>query len=190
MNKSLFRTNLLFLIGYFISVLFIGLGIYIIVIGIQSISINQILKTILAIVVGSIVIYIFSKNIISNLYNRIILSSESIIVSGDLLSKNEKIQFFEEIKFAEIKDLAIIYTNANSMKVSRSYLGISNLKPLVYFEFMLKNGESKLIYIEGFSKKQRQLIVEIVNEKAELALSYDKLERKDYSIYRRNKKKK
>lgn len=37
--------------------------------------------------------------------------------------------------------------------------------------------------------RQRKLILSIINEKAGLNLSYGNLERKDFSIYRRRKKK-
>ena len=43
-------------------------------------------------------------------------------------------------------------------------------------------------YIECFSKKQRKQILSTINDKVGLNLSYEQLERKDFSIYNKKNK--
>lgn len=54
----------------------------------------------------------------------------------------------------------------------------------------MKNNETKWIYIECFSKKQRRQMLGLINDKVGLNLSYELLERKDFSIYNRKNKRK
>ena len=123
------------------------------------------------------------------IHNRIILEESKMIITGNVVRKKQAHQFPDEIEYEQIQDVAIILAHGNSKKRRiATYYGAP--RPYFYFEIMLKNGETKWVYIETFSKRQRQKILDIINEKTGLALSYKTLERKDFSIYKRQKKKK
>ena len=76
------------------------------------------------------------------------------------------------------------------MKKRIKKAGYSSLRPFVFYEISLKNNETKWIYIECFSKKQRKQIFGLIKDKVGLNLSYELLERKDFSIYNKKKKRK
>ena len=144
----------------------------------------------LIIIVGSLMTAgLFLFNLISLWHNRIIFHDDKIVITGHWIIKKQGLQFPDEIEYSEIKDIAIICANANSLKKRITSSGYSSLRPFIYYEITLKNNDTKWVYIECFSRNQRKRMLDIVNDKAGLNLSYKLLERKDYSIYKRKKNK-
>ncbi len=125
---------------------------------------------------------------VCNICNKMILNNEGIAITGQKM-KNP-IQHKEFISFLEIKNVKLICAHIDSKGKRLNITGIASSRPHIFFEFELQNESLKRIYIEIYSLRQRKQMLDIINKKTGLALSYDKLERKDYSIYRRNKKKK
>ena len=128
--------------------------------------------------------------LIYNLHNRIIFYDKKIVITGHWIIRNEGLQFPDEIEYSEIKDVSIICANANSLKKRIKNAGYSSLRPFVFYEISLKNNETKWIYVECFSKKQRKQILGLINDKVGLNLSYELLEQKDFSIYNKKNKRK
>lgn len=157
--------------------------------GFYTLFVHSEYKALVLIVPGFVTTYLFLFILISNLHNIVILDNEKIVVTGHLHTKDDILQFPEEILYSEIQNVAIICANANSLKKAIRKSGYSSLRPFFYYEFTLKNGETKWIFIECFSKKQRMQMLNIINDKVGLNLSYKQLERKDYSIYKKTKPK-
>ncbi len=148
---------------------------------------NQ-LESLIIIISGFVTIILFLTYLLDSLHNRIVCEEEKMIVTGHIFQIHGKIQFPDEIRYNAIKDVAIICANTNSLK-KRENSVFSSLRPIIYFEILLKNDDTKWIYIECFSKKQRKHILNIINDKTNLSLSYETLEKKDYSIYKKKKQK-
>ena len=104
-----------------------------------------------------------------------------IKVTGDKGAQNEKVQFEDEIIYSEISNIKIVLSEKNSQKnpIHTFY----NFTPRLYYEFLLKDGNTKWILIAPFSKKQRKEMLEIINSKTGKNFSYDSLEKEDLSIY-------
>lgn len=119
--------------------------------------------------------------------NRIIFLEDKIKVTGNLGKANQKIQFSDNIFYLDIEDVKMIYANKNSKNKKISSSNIGNLQPKLFFEFILKNHETKWLFIGTFSKKQRTKMLEIINSKTGKSFSYATMERKDLSIYNRKK---
>ena len=188
MKKTIFPLHLGQVVTILMSLFLAGFGIYMVAIGLHALLTYNQYKSLVLIISGFVTMTLFSYVLIYILHNRIILKDEKIIITGHWILKNEGLQFPDEIVYDEIKNIAIICANANSLKRRIKRAGYSSLRPFIYYEVLLKNGESKWIYIECFSKKQRKIILNVINKKVGLNLSYDSLERKDYSIYKKNKK--
>lgn len=188
MKKTFLPIQIWHLIIYLMSMVFAGLGLYMMILGIYILLVYGQYESFIFIISGLGITFLFSFVLIYNLHNRIILNDKKIIVTGHWIIKNEGLQFPDEIEYDEIKNIAIICANANSLKQRIKKAGYSSLRPFSYYEITLKNDESKWIYIECFSKNQRKKILGTINDKVGLNLSYDQLERKDYSIYKKTKK--
>lgn len=132
-------------------------------------------------------VILFSYTILCNIPNKIILNDEAIYVTGQKIKG--KIQHRGVINFSEIKDIKLIYTHTDSkgQKLKRDGVAVS-MRAYFFLEFLLKNGLSKRIYIEIYSIRQRKQLLRIINEKANLDFSYDQLERKDDSMFKRTNK--
>ena len=172
-------------------------GIYIIICGIQAIFfggtvtlfLEGIIGGILTVLVGAWMVGTFGFAIVNCWHNQIILYDDRIVVTGHIIIKKRGIQFPDEIQYSEIENVTLICANANSLKKRMKDANVyASLRALVYFEFILKNGKTKWVFIEPFSKKQREEILAMINVKAGLNLSYLLLEKQDYSIFRKRKK--
>ena len=190
MKKKFLPLNIWHLIIYLICLFFIGLGMHMIIVGLYTVIIYGQYKLLIFPISGLGTDIMFLYALIYNLHNRIIFDYEKIIITGHWIIKNEGLQFPDEIEYNEIKDVSIICANANSLKKRIRNAGYSSLRPFFFYEITLKNNETKWMYIECFSKRQRKLMLNIINDKAGLNLSYELLERKDFSIYKKNKNKK
>jgi len=189
MKKTIFPLHIGQLVIILMSIFFSGFGIYMVLTGFYVLLAYRQYRALVLIISGCVIMSLFSYLLIYILHNKIILKDEKLIITGHLILKNEGLQFPDEISYDEIKDISIVCANANSLKRRIKKAGYSSFRPFIYYEVLLKNGESKWIYIECFSKKQRKIILNIINEKVGLSLSYDQLERKDYSIYKKNRNK-
>ncbi|MBQ3221699.1 MAG: hypothetical protein IJB34_07040 [Clostridia bacterium] len=188
MKKIFLPLHIWHLIIYLISIFIIGIGVYIIILGFYILLTHNQYESFILIVAGLVDVVLFLYILIYTLHNRIIFNDKKIIIIGHWNIKNEGLQFPDEIEYDEIKDIAIICANANSLKKKIKKAGYSSLRPFIFYEITLKNNETKWIYIECFSRKQRKQMLSIINDKVELNLSYNQLKRKDYSIYKSDKK--
>ncbi len=190
MKKTFLPLNFWHLVIYLMCILIASFGIYMTIIGLHALLVYGQYKLLILIVSGLIIVALFLFILIYNLHNRIIFHDKKIIITGHWIIKNEGLQFPDEIEYCEIKDVSIICANANSLKKRIKKAGYSSLRPFVFYEIILKNNETKWIYIECFSKNQRKQMLGLINDKVGLNLSYELLERKDYSIYNKKKENK
>ena len=189
MKKTLLPLHIGNLILCLTSICIAGFGIFMVIVGLYILLVHTRYESLVLIFAGSYSTYLFLFVLIYILHNKIVLTDNKIIITGHLNKKNKGLQFPDEIEYNEIQDVAIICANANSKKKQIKNAGYSSLRPFIYYELMLKNEETKWIYIECFTKKQRKQILDIINDKVGLNLSYEQLERKDYSIYKKSKRK-
>lgn len=180
MKKTFYQFHIRFIYALLICLFFLGVGIAIIVISVVE-------KKYLLSLVGFIPIVISIHAVISSMYNRVVFLENSIKITGDLYKQTDKTQFKDTIRYNEILDLRIINSNINSKKQKIKLRGYGSITPRLFFEVLLKNQESKLIYISFFSKKQRIQMLNIINEKSGLDLNYDKLIKIDKSYFNINK---
>ena len=190
MKKTYLPLNTWHLIIYLMYILIAGFGLYMFIIGLYALLVYEQYESLILIVSGLFTVDLFLFVLICSLHNRIIFHDKKIVITGHWIIKNEGLQFPDEIEYSEIKDVSIICANANSLKKRIKKAGYSSLRPFVFYEISLKNNETKWIYIECFSKKQRKQILGLINDKVGLNLSYELLERKDFSIYNRKNKRK
>lgn len=127
--------------------------------------------------------YIF----ICSISNKMILNNEKIIITGQKMKG--KIQHKEFISFNEIKNVKLICAHVDSKGQILNIKGIASMRPHIFFDFELRNGTSKLIYIEIYSLRQRKKILEIINQMTNLNFSYSNLEKVDESMFRRKENK-
>ena len=190
MKKTYLPLNIWHLVIYLMCILIAGFGIYMSIIGLHALFVYDQYKSLILIVSGLIIVALFLFVLIYNLHNRIIFYDKKIVITGHWIIKNEGLQFPDEIEYSEIRDVSIICANANSLKKRIKKAGYSSLRPFVFYEISMKENETKWIYIECFSKKQRRQMLGLINDKVGLNLSYELLERKDFSIYNRKNKRK
>lgn len=190
MKKTYLPLNFWHIIIYLICILITCFGIFMTIIGLYVLLAYDQYESLIIIVSGLITVTLFLFVLIYNIHNRIVFYDKKIVITGHWIIKNEGLQFSDEIEYSEIKDVSIICANTNSLKKRIKKAGYSSLRPFVFYEINLKSNETKWIYIECFSKKQRKKILNIINDKAGLNLSYDLLERKDFSLYNRKNKRK
>ena len=183
MKKTFFPLNIWHLILHLICVLIAGFGIHMVVVGLYALLVYGEYEELVSIACGLIETLLFSFVLIYNFHNKIIFYDTKIVVTGHWIIKNEGLQFPDEIEYSEIKSVSIICANANSLKKRIKKAGYSSLRPFVFYEIHLKNNETKWIYIECYSKKQRKQMLSIINAKTGLNLTYELLERRDFSIY-------
>lgn len=120
--------------------------------------------------VGFALIFLF-------LYKGVIFLEDKIIAKGSK-SKNPyvAIQYEVEIYYKDILDVKIVISkNQNSLK--KWYKQASGFSSTAYnkpfFNFILKDGETKWVWIELYSIKQRKKMLQIINEKTGLNIDYD-----------------
>ena len=166
---------------------FILLGLYLLVLGLYDLFTEKQHDSVILIVSSTYTVYLFSFTLFNNLHYKIVFTEESIVITGHLILKNEGLQFPDKIKYDEIKNISIICANANSLKKRIKGSAYASLRPYTYFEFELVNGDTSWMFLESFSKKQRLKMLDIINNYANLKLSYEQLERKDFSIYKKAK---
>lgn len=187
MKKTIWPVHFGYVLTLLLLLAFLGAGVFTTIYSINEIFANKNWDFVIYFICGVLTICLFLELIAYCLHNRVILTDEKIIITGHWDLKNSVVQHRDEISYSEIKGVAIICANANSKKKPNKG-GISPLRPFFYFEFTLVNEKTKWMYIECYSKRQRIKILETINSKTGLNLSYKQLERKDFSIYRKRKK--
>lgn len=176
MRKIFFQNNIVFFFLVLVYLVFVTAGSYVLYCGINTPNLWW------EIPVGLITIILFIIFGVSCLYYHIVFYDEKIYISGELFG-SDKTQYKDEIFYEDIVDVKMILTNKNSKR--RRTKGYGALTPRVFFEFLLKNGKTKLMYIYYFSHGARRKMIETINEKTGLNLSYDAMELIDLSIYRK-----
>lgn len=196
LKKRLFPIGLGAIIVQLILLITIASGIYIVICGIQALFfggtetlfLEGIIGGILTVLSGAWIVGAFGFAIVNGWHNQIILYDDRIVVTGHIIIKKQGIQFPDEIQYSEIENVTLICANANSLKKRMKNANVyASLRALMYFEFTLKNGKTKWVFIEPFSKKQRVELLDMINVKAGLNLSYSLLEKKDLSIFKKRK---
>ena len=196
MKKVFFPLSLLYIFVYFLFAFFIGAGFYCIIYGVVIIytyfnngATIDLLKLGFEGIVGGIgAIVIFIPPSIYLLHNRLIFYYDKIVITGHRFKK-VGLQYPDEIKYNEIKNVSLIYSNANSRKKRINVRGYTALRPYTYFEIWLEDDKTKWILVECFSMIQRKKMLQIINQKTGLNLLYNQLEKKNDSIYKKRKKK-
>ena len=171
-------------------ILIIGFGIYMTIIGLYTLLAYKQYKSLILIISGLFIVELFLFVLIYNLHNKVIFYDKKIVITGHLIIKNEGLQFPDQIEYSKINNVSIVCANANSLKKRIKKASYSSLRPFIFYEISLTNNEKKWIYIECFSKKQRKQMLSLINDKVGLNLSYELLERKDFSIFNKKNKRK
>jgi hypothetical protein len=138
-------------------------------------------------VIGSGPVAISLYAYITTFYNRIVFLNGTIMVTGNLGKKTERIQFKDEIKCADITDIKLVYANKNSQQTKVVSTNLGNLQPKLYFEITLKNNNAKWMLISTFSKRQRIDIINLINQCSGKSFNYNKLKKIDLSMYKKGK---
>ena len=123
---------------------------------------------------------------------RLFIFDDKIRARGELrlTAKSPIIQHDVDIYFDEIENIALIYEHGDSKgKRIKIYKAAQAFRAYFYFEFLLKDGGIKRLYIEPYAKWQRKQLLAIINERTGHNFSYETLERRDESIFARKKKK-
>ena len=120
--------------------------------------------------------FLWLWGIVHAIHNRIIFDERGITVTGDYRPKKHGIQFPLAVNYNDIQGVALVYSNLNSEKRRLKGSIYGSGPPLTYYELTLANGKTKWIHLNRFSKKQRKQMLEIINQKSNLNISWEDLE--------------
>ena len=126
-------------------------------------------------VIGIVVIAIMLFQIVRICFHRVMFSETEIRVPNDKLEKAARIQYETVIPYAEIVDIRLIASSNDSRNKPITARTPNSLSPKTYFEFLMSSGEKKRVFILYFSKKQREKMLSIINEKTGSCYQYDQL---------------
>ena len=172
MKKTFFPLHIGHIILYLGSAFITGCGIYAVIYGLFCVfkvnNLTGLIAGLIVIMAGAFAMYLSLYILIYLWHNRAIFEDDKIVITGHLIIKNQGQQFPDEIRYDEIQDVAIICANADSLKRRIKSIGPNGSRPYFYYEVILKNGETKWIYIECFSRSQRKKMLDIINSKAGL----------------------
>lgn len=94
-------------------------------------------------------------------HNNIHLTNEKIYMNDDWNNKENKIQYYSEVKFTDIESIDIIWSMKNSKgKLIESML-FSTLVEKTYLSIKTRNGETINFFVMYISKKD---LIKIINE--------------------------
>lgn len=140
-------------------------------------------------IIGIFTIALATHSMINIFYNRVVFTSDKIIMTGDILKKNEKIQFKDSIEYCDICDICVIYSTTNSKRQSRQIAAYGSLVgPSLFFEIKLRNDKIKRIFISNFSYRQRKKMLELINKYAGTNFDYKAIN-KSYINFKKKKNK-
>lgn len=182
MKKTFYQFHIQAFYIRIVHLIILACGIYVIPEGIVR-------GNIFSILVGLFPMFILLPSYYSIFHNRIIFRNDIIEITGNKGKINERLQLEDKVLYMDIEDIRLIYTNRNSQKKRPSSVHLGNLQPNMFFEFVLKNQETKWVSVSLFSKKQRKEMLEIINSKTGKNFSYDTLEKEDLSIYKKKNNK-
>ena len=168
MKKVFYQNHIGFYIMTLLFFSLISVGIYVVVHGIILLEVPAVLSALM-------VSFLFSFIFISTAYYRVIFLEDRIHITGELGDKRTRTQFKDEIFYHDIENVRLVYVNKNSKKKSFSSPSYGNLRPRMYYEFILKNKQTKWVYISFFSKKTKNAMLAIINEKTGLNVSYEQM---------------
>lgn len=137
----------------------------------------DILALLSATAVGLFPVLLFGYIISFNIPNKMIITDDGIIVTGQKVKNGTQHRIF--IEFSKIKNIKIIFDRINSQGKRIKVNSTRTSRPNLFFIFELQNEMPKLVYIEIYSIRQRKKILEIVNQMTGLNFSYNELERVD-----------
>ena len=184
MKKTFYQRSVGYISAVVIQVLFVILTIYVTVVCFLGYA------DIHYIIVMAIGLAIMIYSFVGMAHNKVVFYEEKIFVAGHKTNVSNRIQFQEEIRFYDIENVNRVFANRNSRRGSMKGPGMIAIRPLPYFEFVLKNGRKKWLCITFFSRKQRREMISIISEKTGLNLNYDKMVEEDLSYFARKKKSK
>ena len=197
MKKTFFQLHpgFIFVLSLFFALFLLGAFAFVVVgtllweiITIEGFIITQLLIVSVLMAVNLFFIVLTVWQICAMVYYRIIFLDDKIIITGDKLDKDSKIQFKDEFVISEIKNVKFIISNRNSKRKTYHWYVRSGYATKSYFEFEMENGDKKWVFIFYFSKKQRKNMINIINEKTGLNIDYDILY-KNYEFRPERKKK-
>ena len=173
MKKVFFQFGFNCAVFCFASGFFVAIGMHCVLFSILNIN-NLAGIVFICVVCGGMTIVIALK-MIQVLWYRIVFFDEEILVSGDKCPKSSRVQYKDEILYSKIETIRIIYSSQSSKKKKIPMLSGAHSYPGTFFEFILNNRRKKWVHITYFSKKQRIKMIDIINEKTGLSLSYDQM---------------
>ena len=170
MRKIYYQLHIGFILTTIFYVIVVGGSITGVIMGIMDI------KSYLPVIpTGLFIAFYFAYAYFSIAYYRIILLDDRIHATGEFGNSEVKTQFKDDVYYCDIADIRLVYVNKNSKKKGFSGPSYGNMRPRMFFEFILNNGKTKWIHISYFSKKQKNEILSIVNRNTGLNASYDQM---------------
>ena len=170
----------------------IAFGIWYIVMAIKSLIVSISTGAFFGLVLSLIALVIGFVKLFGILRIKLIVRDDRIDIKGEfkLTANSPAAQRDDSIFFDEIENIALIYAHGDSKgKRIKTYTAGQAVRANFFFEFMLKDGGIKRLYIEPYAKWQRKQLLAIINERTGHNFSYETLERRDESMFARKKKK-
>lgn len=146
--------------------------------------------SIFGLILGLAIFLVGAILLIKLLRHRLFVFDDRIGVKGELklTAKSRVIQHDVEIFFDEIENIDLICRSEDSKgRHRKTYTAKSSAS--FFYRFKLKNGKTKRLYIDPYSRRQRKQLLAIINERTGHNFSYETLERRDESMFARKKKK-
>ena len=147
--------------------------------------------SIFGLILGLAIFLVGAILLIKLLRHRLFVFDDRIGVKGELklTAKSRVIQHDVEIFFDEIENIELICRCEDSKGRYRKSYTSKGSSASFFYRFKLKNGKTKRLYIEPYSRRQRKQLLAIINERTGHNFSYETLERRDESMFARKKKK-
>ena len=177
-NKTFHQGRLSYLLALSLYLIFIAVGVIAIVLAIIE-------KTYYIAPFGLVPIYLVGKDFIATVCYHITFREDIIFVSGELGKIKYKNQYKDEIAYSEIKDICLICSRNNSNKKPIVGSSVMALKPKLFLEFILKNNETKWVFVSYFSRNQLIKMIELINKKTNLSINYEEMQIQNRTKHKR-----
>ena len=166
MKKTFFALSFSYIIWEIICLAILGLGFFCLITEIldENLSFADIFTFEFLAIIAVIVIFVVV--LICLILFRAIFYDKEIVVLGEIIGGKNRIQFSEQISYNEIAYINLLKSlnNCKNKTMRREVMQVTVPEKL-YLEFVLKSGTIKRLWIDPFSKKQRQKMLDIINEK-------------------------
>lgn len=116
--------------------------------------------------------------------NIAIFDDEKIHITGQRMFV--VVQYAETIKYSDIADIEMVLRRGNSKCKGIKVFGKRAHGKSLFYEFTMKDGSIKLFYINPYSKKQRAQMLDIINSKTGMDISYQQLQSHIRTTVRKN----